>query len=686
MKFPLSWLKDYINPSLSIDEISAKLTSAGLEVDSIQNVPGTPSPDSIFEIGLTPNLGHCASLIGVARELSASTEKPVCYPKITVQEDPKEQLDKLINVRIENKKGCPRYSCRLIKDVVIGPSPEWLQKRLEGCGLRPVNNVVDIVNYVVMEFGLPLHAFDYDTLEGKEIIVRAAKAGEKFITLDEKERVLEEGDILICDKNKPVAIAGIMGGLNSEVKDSTKNVLLEAAYFHPGTIRKSSKRLGLSTDASKRYERGADPNQVTMSLNRAAVMLQELARGRVITGIVDIHDAAFDEAKVTCRLTRINRLLGTQLGVSEVENIFKRLGLPYHWNGQDLFTVTVPTYRVDIKEEIDLIEEVARIYGYDNIGKTAQDTVYRASVLPHIPAFYFEQDVRNRLIAEGLQEFITCDLIGPTLLDIVKDNSMPKESIVKVLNPVSIEQSILRTSMLPGLLQVAKYNFDHQNHDVSGFELGRIHFKDGETYKEQTVIGIILMGKSQPHNWKNKPHDVDFFDLKGIVENILKELNVNNFTFKDSKFEALHTGRQASIFVDSMELGSLGEVHPAILRRLDVPQRIYFSEISLQDLQQARSPDQKMKPLPIYPGSERDWTLTVSEDVTIESLLTKIRGAGSKLLEDVYLLDIYRSEKLGVGKKNVTLHFIYRDINKTIEQEAVDAEHKRIISQVSASS
>lgn len=680
MKFPLSWLKEYINPNLPAEEIGNKLTSAGLEVDSIQNVQGTQSLDSLFEIGLTPNLGHCASLIGVARELSASTDRPVQYPKISVKEDPKEQIANQIKVRVEHKQGCPRYSCRLIKNVVIGPSPEWLQKRLEGCGLRPVNNVVDIVNYVVTEFGLPLHAFDYDTLEGHQIIVRAAKTGEKVVTLDEKERLLQEGDVLICDQNQPVAIAGIMGGLNSEVKETTKNVLLEAAYFHPSTIRKTSKRLGLSTDASKRYERGCDPNQVTQSLNRAAMLLQEIAHGNVVSGIIDLFDAPFEEARVTCRLSRTNQILGTQLGVGEVESIFKRLGLISHWDGQDLFTVTVPTYRVDVSTEIDLIEEVARTYGYDNIGKGAPAAVYRASVLPHTPAFYFEQKVRERLVAEGLQEFITCDLIGPTITAIVKDDSMPSESIVKVLNPVSIEQSILRTSMLLGLLQVAKNNFDHQNLDVNGFEMGRIHFKDGDQYKEQTVIGILLMGKSHPHNWKEKPHDVDFYDLKGIIENILNELNVKEFSFKESQYQTLHNGRQASIFVNALEIGSFGEVHPSILRRLDLPQRIYFAEISLQDLQQVRSLDQKMTPLAVYPCSKRDWTVTVAEEISVESLIDKIHSLHSKLLENVFLLDIYRSEKLGAGKKNVTLHFIYRDKNKTIEQEAVDAEHKRIIS------
>lgn len=683
MKFPLSWLHDYIEPGLNAKEIGSALTLVGLEVDSIENIESTPTIDSLFEVALTPNLGHCASLIGIARELSAITGKAICFPRIAFKEDSNEQMSKSVRISLEDKKGCPRYACRLIKDVVIGPSPEWLQKRLEGSGLRPINNVVDVVNYVVMELGHPLHAFDFDKIEGREVIVRAAKDGERFVTLDEKERVLNAGDILICDRAKPIALAGVMGGLNSEVSEGTKNVLLEAAYFHPGAIRRTSKRLGLSTDASKRFERGCDPNQVLQSLDRAAMLLQEIAHGRVVSGFEDKAEGQFLEKKVTCRLSRVNQLLGIQLGVNEVETIFKRLALPYHWDGRDLFTVTIPTYRVDIKAEIDLIEEVARIYGYENFAKTSTAAPYRASTLPHTPAYYFEKEVRDRLISEGLQEFVTCDLIGPTLTAIVKDGVMLPEAIVRVLNPTSIEQSILRTSLLPGLLQVAKYNYDHQNHNVSGFELGRIHFKEGETYKEQSVVGIILMGKSHPHHWLNKPSEVDFFVLKGIIENILSELNVENVTFKESTYPTLHPGRQASFFLGALEIGSLGEVHPAILRRLDVPQRIYFAEFSLQDLQQVRNPEQKMKPLPIYPCSERDWTVTVAEEMPIQSLLNNIHAVDSRLLEEVTLLDIYRSEKLGAGLKNVTIHFVYRDKEKTIEQEAVDAEHKRIIEQAS---
>lgn len=688
MKFPLSWLKDYINPALPTVEIGHALTMAGLEVDSIQVVKSTPTSvtdtdmDAIFEIGLTPNLGHCACLIGIARELSAVTEKPLIPPAISIKETKGTRVSDCIRVTIEDKdkKGCPRYACRLVKDVVIEPSPEWLQRRLEGCGLRAVNNVVDVVNYVVMELGQPLHAFDYDQLEGHEIIVRSARDGERFTTLDDKERILTAGDLLICDKSKPVAIAGVMGGLNSEVGSTTKNVLLEAAYFHPGTIRKTSKRLGLSTDASKRFERGCDPNQVLQSLDRAAMLLQEIAQGNIAEGFLDVKSGSFPELKVTCRLSRINHVLGTQLSANEIESIFQRLKMPCQYNGQDLFMVTVPTFRVDITAEIDLIEEVARIYGYNNIGSSSAR--YQASTLGHAPLFLFERELRERLIAEGLQEFVNCDLIGPTISAIVKDNPMPAEAVVHVLNPTSIEQSILRTTLLPGLLQLSKYNYDHQNHCLSGFEIGRIHFKQNDQYKEQSVVGLVMMGNNQPDNWKDKPREVDFYDLKGIIENVLNELCVENVSFKTSAYSTLHTGRQASIFVNELEIGSMGEVHPSILRRLDVPQRIYFAELSLHDLMQVRKIEQKMHPLSIYPCSERDWTITVPEETSLQTLLTIIHAVDSPLLEKVSLLDVYRSEKLGAGLKNLTFHFVYRDNAKTIEQDAADAEHKRIVSQV----
>lgn len=632
--------------------------------------------DTVFEISLTPNLGHCNSVMGIARELAAATNSVAVLPALSLQEEQSLHNHSLIRIEVKDHEKCPRYSCRVIKDVKVGPSPDWMQQHLKAVGIRPVNNIVDITNYVFLEMGQPLHAFDYDKLVGHQVIVRAAQEGECLMTLDEKERRLGAEDLLICDAEKAIAIAGVMGGKNSEVGESTQNVLLEAAYFNPTSIRKTSKRLGLQTDASKRFERGADPNAVLWALDRAAMLIQQLAEGKIAQMPLDIKKKAFPEKVIPCRLSRINTLLGTRLGVSEIESIFKRLGFIYSWDGTDKFSVTVPTYRVDVLEEIDLIEEAARIYGYDNIERAPP--VYKSSTIPHAPIFLFERQVRERLITEGLQEFLTCDLIGPSLLHVVGQQA-DEPSSIQVMNPISIEQSILRTSLLPGFLHIVKYNAAHQNPHLRGFEIGRVHFKQGEHYKEQSVAGLLLVGKAQLQAWDSSARDFDFYDLKGIVENLLKELRIFNVTFKGNDLKTFHSGRQASIFVGSLEVGSMGEIHPSITRRLDVNERIYFAELNLHDLFQVRQVDYVMKDLPIYPSSERDWTVTVKENVPIQHLLDIIHQISSTLLKKVSLVGIYRSEKLGSDVKNVTLRFIYRDEQKTIAQEAVDHEHARVM-------
>lgn len=636
--------------------------------------------DTLFDISLTPNLSHCTSIMGVARELSALTGLPYHVPETGVREISDESYDDRLQVKILDPEDCPRYACRFIKGIKVGPSPDWLKHRLEQCGLRSVNNIVDATNYVLLELGHPLHAFDYDCLEGQQINVRRAKAGERIQTLDGKERLLKESYLVIADEIRPVAIAGVMGGSISEVTDQTTSIVLESAYFNPVSVRKTSRDLGLSTDASRRFERGTDPNQVEASLDRAAGLIQDLAGGFSLAGTIDVKFREFPDLVVACRLDRINRVLGTMLSRGEVENIFNSLKFQYSWDGFEKFLVHIPTYRVDIKEEIDLIEEVARLYGYDNIVKSK--AAYHSSQLPSSPMYIFEKEVQKRLIAESLQEFLTCDLIGPTLLNIVQDDSLPESSLIKVMNPTSIEQSIMRTSLMPGLLQVVKHNIDHQNHHVAGFETGKIHFKDGEMYKEPSVMGIILTGMARPHHWDFKPHEFDYYDLKGIVENLLRELGIRHPIFKNLGLKTFHSGRQASVFVESLEIGSIGEVHPAIQRRLGVNQRILFGEFNLNDLMQVSKAVDHIRPLTIYPGSERDWTLTIKQAVPYTSVLDAILVQASPILEDVFLLDIYRSDKLPEGYQNMTLRFKYRDLSKTIEQETVDRVHNRLITEV----
>ncbi len=631
--------------------------------------------DVVFDISLTPNLSHANSVVGVARELSAVTGLPYKMPGIDVDEG-SEIIEQIVNVIVKDKKRCPRYSCRFIRGVTVAPSPQWLQQRLTDCGFRPVNNIVDATNYVLHEMGHPLHAFDCDLIKGQKVVVRVADQDEQIITLDDKERVLSNEDLLICDSLRPIAIAGVMGGLNTEVSDNTKNILIESAYFDPASIRKTSRKLGLKSEASKRFERGADPNQTVISLDRAAMLIQQLAGGEIALGILDDQAEVFEEKKVKCRLSRVNALLGTHLGVHEIETMFKQLDFPYHWDGRDQFSVVIPTYRVDIHEEIDLVEEVARLYGFDKI--PTKKPAYRHSQMEDNPIFHFERAARERLIAEGLQEFITCDLIGPSQVDLLKDSMMPSDATIRVLNPNSIEQSILRTSLIPGLLHLVKENMLHQNQDIGGFEIGRIHFKEGKQYKEQVMAGIILTGKREPHHFESKSREVDFFDLKGIIENFFAGLSLPNGNFRVQQLNAFHPGRQASIYIDDVDVGTMGEVHPSILRALDVTQRIYFAELNLHDLFQKRKKEVKMREIPRLPGSERDWTLTVEKSLPVGEIFEAINAAAGPLLIQTSLVDIYWNEKLG-DFHNITLRFFYRDKNKTLSQEEVEAEHARIV-------
>lgn len=636
--------------------------------------------DIVFEISLTPNLGHCASVLGVARELSAISNLPFKEPKAFVREALQKPIENFARVTVLDEIKCPRYACRVIQNVQIGPSPDWLQKRLIACDMRPINNIVDITNLIMMELGQPLHAFDYDLLEGHQIIVRTAADKEEFVTLDGKKRILSTEDLMICDQKKPIALAGVMGGMNSEINSQTKNVLLEAACFQPSTIRRTSKNHALQTESSKRFERGSDPNQVINALERAAMLMEELAGGIVCLGLIDEKQEEFSQKSIHCRLTRANQMLGTQLSLGEVESVFQRLGMEYKWDGQDTLTVNVPTYRNDVQSEIDLIEEIGRIYGYENIPK--RPPMFTSSVLPHAPIYLFEKKVRSCLIAEGLQEFLTCDLIGPALLSIAQDPLKSEASRVSVLNPTSVEQSILRTSLLPGLLQTVKFNYDRENHDISAFEIGRIHYKIEEHYKEETVAAVILTGSSRPQHWGVKPLDVDFYDLKGIIENFFHALGIENFNFQSSQLEIFHPGRQAGIIVEGLKVGTIGEVHPSIVRKLDVPKRIFFAEIDLHDLYRFRKHEFMMKEVPIYPGSTRDLTLTLNDKVPVQNILNAIRTIPSPLLEEVSVIDFFKSEKIGKENKNITFHFVYRDKSQTISQEVVDTEHARIIAQI----
>lgn len=678
MKFPLSWLREIIPISLEKEKIAEMLNLIGIEVEAV--VP-TPGGDWIFEVAITPNLSFAANMVGMAHQLHAMTGAKVHLPEVVLKESASSQIEEFIQVAVEENAGCLRYATRLAFDVQVGPSPSWIVERLEASGIRSVFNLVDITNYVMLEMGQPLHAFDYDKIQKHKISVRAACHEEKIITLDGKEHFLIPSDLVIADAQGPIALAGIMGAAHSEVKENTKRVLLEAAVFDSARIRKTSRRLGIHTEAARRFERQVDPVGVIKALDRAAFLIEKYCKATLVQGVLDVCLAPFIPREIACRVKRVNALLGTHLALNEMESIFRRLDLKIKNSSLEEMVVIIPSYRHDLHQEVDLIEEIARLYGLDNIHKDAKKVHYQGSTIASNPLYLLEKKIRLPLLSAGLQEFLTCDLISPEESALMVP-IFPSRSLVKILNPTSTEHSVLRPSLLPNMLQVVKENVYNEIHDVAGFEIGRVHFKVKENYREPTSLAIVLTGKKEPLHWEKKPKFYDFFDLKGILENFFAAIHLEKVRFVASSFAHFHPGRQAALVVEQKEIGVVGEIHPNTLRESGLEAPVFFSEMLLEDLASHMIQAIVMHPLPHFPSSTRDWTVTVKQEFPMQTLLDWIAEASSDILEATVVLDLYRSEQLGSEVKNVTLRFTYRDPHATVSFERVEREHEKIVHRV----
>lgn len=634
--------------------------------------------DPILEVTLTPNLGHCLSILGIARELGAYLNLKAKRPQFKLEEDRSGQLytNNFLQVSVLNPTLCPRYSCRMIQNITVDPSPEWLKKKLEACGLRSVNNVVDISNFVMLELGQPLHIFDADAISGKKIVVSSSTEPLSLATLDHKAREIPLETLLISDNEKPLAIAGVIGGLSSAVTEKTKNIVIESASFSPKTIRKTSRFLEIKTDSSYRFDRGVDIDSVIFALDRAAFLIAQLAGGQVCQGVIDIKSEPLKPKVISLRITRVNEILGIKLSLNEVSSILKRLEMGVKSNGNETLEVEIPSYRNDISIEVDLIEEVARIFGYNNLPK--HSPYHLSSTLLDTPIYSFEKGVRLSLLNQGLQECVTCDLISPSLSKLTLEKGLDEEATISVLYPRSLDQSILRTSLLSGLLQVVKNNGNHKIEDVHIFEIGKIHFKEGDVFKECSCAGIILSGKNRPLHWDKKPQPFDFFDLKGVVENFLNVIGISKISFEPSHLHSLHPWRQARIKSGEITLGALGEVHPYITSSIDLREKVVFAELNLHDLLSLKKREKKIDPLSLFPHSDRDWTLSLKDDFPISHVFQAIQSLKSRFLESYFLLDLYKSEQIGKDKKNATLRFVYRDQEKTIDIETVEREHSKL--------
>lgn len=607
--------------------------------------------DPVLELSLTPNLGHCMSALGVARELAAALSLPSPHSKTPKWNFP------TYPVSIHEPALVPRYMCCLIEGVKVGPSPFWLKKQLEASGQKSINNLVDATNYTMMKWGNPLHAFDAALIAGEQISVGKAKAPFKFLGLDGVEREAPLDALLISDKQKPIALAGVMGGENSAVTEKTTRVLLECACFDPISVRLTSKKVGLRTESSQRFEKGVDPAQIGQALLEAA----ELMGGRIVA-CFDSHPEPFKMRKIPYRTERVNRILGTKLSETEVKELLKRLNIQTQEG-----VASIPSYRRDLVEEIDLVEEVARVYGYNNIEKSIP--LCSTSTLPNDPVFLFENEMRLHLTRARLSEFLSCDLISPSLAEISRE--LTPFSMLQTVYSKSEEFSFLRTSLLPGLLQSVKGNFAKKNHNLFAFEIGRIHFLQKKEVEEIPMVGILLTGNREDLHWSQKPEAVDFFDLKGILENLL------DGSFKSSNHPFFHPGRQADVHIEDLVVGSFGEVHPRLLQKFDIEAPIYYAELNLLHLLKKKKTHLKMVPLSQFPASERDLTLTLPLKTAVGSIFETIQKHKSHLLEKVELIDLYLPE--GKDVKNATFRFVYRDLLKTISFEEVETEHAKMI-------
>ena len=631
--------------------------------------------DTVFELEITPNRPDCLSLIGVAREIRAETGNALKLPQVDFNED-EINIRETTSVTIEAPNLCPRYAARVIRGVKIGQSPVWLQQRLESVGVGTINNIVDITNFVLMEYGQPLHAFDYHKLAENRIVVRRAVSGEKLITLDEIERELTPDMLVIADAEKPVALAGVMGGYDSEITEATCDVLLESAYFNPSSIRATAKALGMSTEASYRFERGADPGIVLAALDRAAQLITELAGGTICKGIVDVYPGEKSLTEIQLRPERVNFVLGTELEATEMEEILMRLDFNVE-TSESVYRVTVPTFRADITREIDLIEEIARVYGYDNI-----PTTLPKGDIP-VPAPDPKVEVRRRikqfLLAAGMMEAVNYSFSDPTCFDKIRlhDND-PLRNTLKLQNPLSPEMSVLRTTLLPGLLENAQRNRNHQIDTIALFEIGSVFIRNGEQKEPERVSGI-LAGQIGDGVYSNPYRQPDFYDIKGLMEGILEVCGISDYTLQKTDTPTLHPGRNAAVLLADRQIGIFGEAHPVVLENYDLPYKAYLFDFDLETLTDTAIFAKRFEPISVYPKVERDLAIVVDKEILSDMPTELIYKTGGELVESVRLFDVYEGEQVPEGKKSLAYAITYLSARETLTDKAVNALHDKIV-------
>jgi len=638
--------------------------------------------DVVFELGLTPNRPDCLSVVGVAREVAAMCGNPLRLPDVQLIESG-ERADRKSSVRIDDADLCPRYAARLIEGVKIGPSPDWLAARVEAVGMRSINNVVDVTNFVMMELGHPLHAFDFNRLREGRIVVRRADDGENFTTLDGQARQLQADDLVICDGVGPVALAGIMGGQNSEVQPDTTEILLESAYFNPTTIRRTSKKLGLHTESSHRFERGADVDMVPLALDRATALIAELAGGTIAGGVLDAYPVTLTRRVVALSVERCGRLLGVDVGKAGISDVLGSIGLKtFPAEGDsDLLQVEIPNFRPDIEREVDLIEEVARLVGYDKIPVTMPTIRLECQRLPR--HLVMEKTVRDLLVGEGFAEVVNYSFVSEKSLDRIRlAENDPRRSSVKVLNPLSEDQAVMRTTLVPGLLETAAGNLAYRNEDLALFELRPVFtpVQEEELPRETLRLTAMMCGRRDPEGWAQVSDDCDFYDLKGCVEHLLETLRISDVRWQAEGSDCFyHPGKSASIYKGDSLLGSLGELHPGLAQEFDLSRRVVLCDLALETIFELAGGFQGFVPLSRYPDIARDSAVLIDASIPVQDIFDAFHKVRIKDLENIVLFDVYRGQGIPDGKQSLAIRARYRALDRTLTDEVIQKQHAKLI-------
>jgi phenylalanyl-tRNA synthetase beta chain len=686
---------------------SASELGLGTDSDGIMVLPedapiGAPfaeyhgMADSVLELEITPNRPDCLSMAGVAREVGAILGKEAIVPGSSPEESGELVADS-VAVTIEDPELCPRYTARLIRGVTIGPSPEWLAEKIVACGQRPVNNIVDITNYVMFELGQPLHAFDAQTIaaddDGKSaIIVRRAEAGEKLTTLDGQERTLTDEMLLICDPSGPIALAGVMGGATTEVSEGTVDILLESASFDSDRTSHTSRSLGLISEASMRFERGVDPNGCVAAVDRAADLMGQICGGAVASGVVDEHPLPTEPLQLELRVGKLNAVLGTQIDSAEVTGILSALGFGVQGEGE--LAVTVPTFRPDVTREIDLIEEVVRVWGMDRIEATLPGGRERVGRLAEDQIWH--ERIGDTMRAAGLNETMTYSFVDPDDLDRMGYELGEGEVLVELLNPMSGEQAVMRRALLPGLLRSVSYNQRRGVADVHLYEMGSAFVtSDGEKLpKEILMVGGVLAGRWNAPAWNDaivspkvpgaalRSPELNFFDGKGVLEALIEDMGVKRFKLEAADYLWLQPGRSAKVLVGGQPAGWIGEVHPRALAAFEAEGPVVAFELAVDSLVRSATAVKSYKDIPRFPAVEFDIALVVDQGVAAERVEQSIRSAGGKLLDSVRLFDVYEGEKVGEGKKSLAYSLEYRADDRTLTDEEVRPAHEKLVRKV----